>query len=173
MYSRRPFLSPENATRECEKDEYGRAASQSCKQYQNVSEAERRFHQKGRHCNRLQRGPPEDPPSEVDDTEVEDAELDLEFDANHAWNPSERVTGGSRRIGGVETYLLCPTDVTGIVDVLAQYSCDQEGHRRTEAVGSHRSVVGAQGRFTVPAGSRRRHCHVPPSSVRATNPART
>ena len=35
-------------------------------------------------------GPPKDPPSEVDEMEVEDVKLGLEFDANHAWNPKAR-----------------------------------------------------------------------------------
>ena len=30
----------------------------------------------------------------------------------------------------LEAYLLCPTEVTGIVNVLAKNACNQEGHRR-------------------------------------------
>ena len=33
-------------------------------------------------------------------------------------------------VGNLEVYLLCPHDATGIVDVLAKNTCDQEGHRR-------------------------------------------
>ena len=69
-------------------------------------------------------------------------ESDREFDANHSWNPRERVI-----IGGMGDYLersedilveaeklatclLGPTDVAGIVTVLEQNACDGGGHRR-------------------------------------------
>ena len=85
-------------------------------------------------------GLPKDPPVDVDEMEVEDAKLDLEFDAKHAWNPRERVIireaedylGRSGEIlvevGELEVYVLCPTGVTGIVDVLAKNACDREEH---------------------------------------------
>ena len=88
-------------------------------------------------------GPPKDPPAEVDEMEVEEMEPDLDIDANHAWNPRERViirrtedylTKKSEEIlvevGELEAHLLCPTDVTGIVDVLAKNACDQVRRRR-------------------------------------------
>ena len=33
-------------------------------------------------------------------------------------------------VGELEAYLLCPTDVMGIVDFLAKNACGEEGHRR-------------------------------------------
>ena len=71
-----------------------------------------------------------DPPTEVD-VGKKDAKPHLEFDANHAWNPRERVIIREMKcyltkvspeilvdVGELELYLLWPTDVTGIVDVL-------------------------------------------------------
>ena len=52
------------------------------KQYQNGSEAERRLHQKGHHCSRLQQGLARQR-IEVDEMEVEDA--------NPPWNARERA----------------------------------------------------------------------------------
>ena len=69
-------------------------------------------------------------------------ESDRGFDANDARNPWERViirgmedhlTRGQRillEVEELEAYLLCPTDVTGIVNVLAKHACNQKGHRR-------------------------------------------
>ena len=87
--------------------------------------------------------PPTDPPDEVDEME-KDATSDLVFGANHAWNLRERVmiremedylTKRSAEIlmevGELEAYLLCPTDVTGIVDVGAQKVCFRQNQRRT------------------------------------------
>ena len=34
-------------------------------------------------------------------------------------------------MGDLETYLLCPTDVEGTIDVLAWKACDYEGRRRS------------------------------------------
>ena len=76
--------------------------------------------------------------------EVEDAKADLEFDANHAWNPRERVIiremedNFTRKSDEIlvevrewEAHLWCPTDVTGIVHVLTKNACDREEHRRS------------------------------------------
>ena len=73
-----------------------------------------------------------------------DAKPDLVFGANHAWNSRERVmiremedylTKRSAEIlmevGELEAYLLCPTGVTGIVDVGAQKVCFRQNQRRT------------------------------------------
>ena len=67
---------------------------------------------------------------------------DSKFDGNHAWNPRERVIirvmedylGRSEEIPveveELEAYLIDPTDVAGIITVLAKNACDGGGNRR-------------------------------------------
>ena len=75
--------------------------------------------------------------------EVDDAIFDPEFGVVHAWNPKDRVIimlmeyhHGRRRenvlveVEDLDTYLLCPTNVEGIIDALAWKACDHEGRRR-------------------------------------------
>ena len=79
----------------------------------------------------------------MNEMEVEDVRTDLKFDARHIWNSRERVTvramdDNLAKVSeeilvedrGKEAYLLCPTDVAGVVDVSAENACDQEGRRR-------------------------------------------
>ena len=43
------------------------------------------------------------------------------------------LTSGQRilvKVEELEAFLLCPTDVTGVVNVLAENACNQEGYRR-------------------------------------------
>ena len=64
-------------------------------------------------------------------------------DATHAWNSRERilvkrmeeyfVEKGEEilvEVGTLEAYVLCPTDVAGVMDELAKKACDQEGRRK-------------------------------------------
>ena len=74
--------------------------------------------------------------------EVDEVRLDLKFDTTHTWNPRERVIISAMDdylakvneeilvgMGELKTYLLCPTDVADIVDVLAKNAYDQKGRR--------------------------------------------
>ena len=78
--------------------------------------------------------------------EVDDAMVELEFDAVHAWKPRNCVIItrmedylARRRVNvlveveEVETYLLCPADVEGIIDILGWKATDHAGRRRFAA----------------------------------------
>ena len=94
--------------------------------------------------------PPTAPPSPLeeeatprsDHTFHSTRESDRELNANHSWNLRERVIirGMEDYLGGsadtmvgveeLETYLLGPSDVAGIIAVLAKNGCDGGGYRR-------------------------------------------
>ena len=76
-------------------------------------------------------------------TEVYDAISDPELDAVHAWKPRDRVITGEMehylarksedvlvKEGDLEAYLSCPTDVEGIINLLAWKACDHRGRKR-------------------------------------------
>ena len=88
-------------------------------------------------------GPPADPPVVVNEMEVVDAISDPEFDVIHAWRLRDRVIIRKMedylarkrediwvKVGELEAHLLCPTEVEGVLDLLAWKACDHRGHRK-------------------------------------------
>ena len=90
-------------------------------------------------------GPPSAPPVEStprSDNNFKRKKSDREFDANHFLNPRERIVIegmkdylGRREsilvaVGKLESYLVAPSDVVGIITVMAETACDGGGYRR-------------------------------------------
>ena len=67
-------------------------------------------------------------------------------------------------MGALEAYLLCPTDVTGIVGVLVKNARDREGHRRLLLVKIKGSKFGD--RRKAECDHARKNGHVLPGSPR-------
>ena len=86
---------------------------------------------------------PADPPAVVNEMEVVDAISDPEFDVIHAWRLRDRVIIRKMedylarkrediwvKVGELEAHLLCPTEVEGVLDLLAGKACGHRGHRK-------------------------------------------
>ena len=76
-------------------------------------------------------------------------ESDREFDANLSWKPREgRSEDIMVVVGELESYLLTPSDVAGIITVLAENACDGGGYRKFVFIKrSEGIVVAVAGRY--------------------------
>ena len=115
--------------------------------HRKVRRTKQRLHQKERRCKECQLGLVHPPPEVVETprsncTSRCTTESYCEFDVDHAWNPWERVTirgiednlqqireDTLVEVVELEAHLLGPTDVTGIVNVLAKNACNGSGYR--------------------------------------------
>ena len=70
--------------------------------------------------------------------ELDDAMVDPEFDESSKGYRNENV---QVKVGELETYLLCPTDVESIIDGLAWKACDHEGRKRFVSVRTKERIL--------------------------------